>query len=121
MADAAATIKAKAPAAINASLTTAYTEKFTVDELKQLAVFFDSDVSKKYQQASSDLGLTMMQAVVKDTEGQINPKMQAFLKKVEDILVKNGAKKIDKPAANGAATPAAGAKPAPTPKPAAPK
>jgi uncharacterized protein len=96
--DASSTIKAKAPTSLNAALVPIYSEKFSADELKQLATFFESDASRKYQQATPELGQAMFKSIVKDTEGQINPKMQALAKKVEDILTQNGAKKTDKPA-----------------------
>jgi uncharacterized protein len=96
--DASSTIKTKAPASLNAALVPIYSEKFSADELKQLATFFESDASRKYQQATPELGQAMFKSIVKDTEGQINPKMQALAKKVEEILTQNGAKKSDKPA-----------------------
>jgi uncharacterized protein len=99
--DVSATIKTKAPASLNSALVPIYAEKFTSDELKQLATFFESEASKKYQLTTPELGQAMFRAIVKDTEAQVNPKMSAFAKKMEDILVKNGAKKAEQPAGNG--------------------
>jgi uncharacterized protein len=99
--DVSVTIKTKAPASLNSALVPIYAEKFTSDELKQLATFFESEASKKYQLTTPELGQAMFRAIVKDTEAQVNPKMSAFAKKMEDILVKNGAKKAEQPAGNG--------------------
>jgi uncharacterized protein len=96
--DAAGIIKAKTPAALSQTVVPLYMEKFSLEELKQMATFFESDVSKKYQQVTPELGQAMMQGIIKETEGQINPKLSGLSKKLEDILVKNGAKKADKPA-----------------------
>ncbi len=134
--DVSSTIKSKAPASLSTALVPIYADKFTTDELKQLATFFESDASKKYQLTTPELGQAMFRAIVKDTEAQVNPKMSAFAKKMEDILVKNGAKKAEKPAngTNGTNGAPAGASPknplkppattpegTPVPRPVAPK
>lgn len=107
--DTAAVIKAKTPVALSQNVVPLYVEKFSLDELKQMATFFESDVSKKYQHVTPELGQAMMQGIIKETEGQVNPKLKAFAGKLEEILVKSGAKKADKPAAAPKAGSGAGA------------
>jgi hypothetical protein len=78
-------------------------EKFTEDELKQLAAWLDSPVAKKYAQLGGDIQGLLARTLVEDTKPQIEPK----LKVLEDTL-----KKRFIAAAPPAGAPPAGASPA---------
>ena len=90
-------------------------EKFSEDELKQLAAWLDSPVSKKYQQLGGDMQAMLARTLVDDTKPQIEPK----LKVLEDTLKKRfiaaapPASAASKPAASASAP---AAKPAPKAK-----
>jgi hypothetical protein len=53
-------------------------ERFTEDELKQLATFLESPVNKKYQQLGPDMLKAIGEKVVTETKPQIEPKVKAL-------------------------------------------
>jgi hypothetical protein len=63
-----------APSTIGASLD----EKFSEDELKQLVAWFESPVSKKYQQLSPELQTSLVQKLVAETRPTIEAKLKAL-------------------------------------------
>ena len=91
-------------------------EKFSEDELKQLAAWLDSATAKKYQQLGGDMQAMLARTLINDTKPQVEPKLKAL----EDTLKKRfiaaapPAGAASKPAASAPAAPAA-----PASKPAA--
>ena len=77
-------------------------EKFTEDELKQLATILESPVLAKFNAAGGDIQRAMLEKVVADTRPQVEPKLRS--------LEESFAKKLGVPS-GGAAAPAN--KPAP--------
>lgn len=53
-------------------------EKFTEDELKQVAAWLESPVSKKYQALGPEMQSAMMRKLVDDTRPAIEPKLKAL-------------------------------------------
>ena len=91
-----------APGTIGAALE----EKFSEDELKVLIAWFESPVSKKYQQLSPELQQSLGQKLIAETRPQIEPK----LKSLEQVMGSKLRAAIGEPTvgASGAAKPAAG-------------
>lgn len=71
-----------APTTLGASLE----EKFSEDELKQLLVWLESPVNKKYQQLAPEIQSQFTQKVVADAGPQLDPKLQALQLKVRTTL-----------------------------------
>ncbi|MEY4750382.1 MAG: hypothetical protein RIQ60_2596 [Pseudomonadota bacterium] len=78
-------------------------ERFSEDELKQLANWLDSSVSKKYQELGGEMQRAITETLVRDSRSVVEPKLRAL----EDSLMKRLGVS-DKPAAGARA-------PTPTP------
>lgn len=65
-------------------LVPAYTEKFTLDELKQLAAFFESSTVKKYQAAAPELGNIFVQKLVEASRTEVVARGRQF----DDVALK---------------------------------
>jgi hypothetical protein len=63
-----------APATIGAVLE----EKFSEDELKQVAAIMESPAFAKYQQLGSDMQKALIEKLVTDTRGTIEPKVKTL-------------------------------------------
>lgn len=74
-------------------------EKFTEEELKQLAAIIESPVLAKFNQARGDMEKALIEKVVADTRSQVEPKVRAM----EDSI----AKRLGIPPNNGEKAPAA--------------
>lgn len=83
-------------------------EKFSEEELKQLATMLESPVLAKFNSAGNDIQRAMVEKLVAETRPQVEPKLRAL----EDSF----AKKLGVPPPNAGAAPAAGNKPAAAPK-----
>lgn len=83
-------------------------EKFTEDELKQVAVWLESPAAKKFQQLGGEMQSQMSRKLVEDTKPAVEPK----LKTLEQTLQKRFAQFAPAGAASAPATAASGAKPA---------
>lgn len=59
-------------------------EKFTEDELKQLAAWLDSPVSRKYQQFGGEMQRALSEPLIRDSRSTVEPKMRAL----EESLMK---------------------------------
>lgn len=94
-----------APSTLGAALD----EKFSEDELKQLVAWFESPVSKKFQQVSGEMQNNFMQKLVAEARPVIEPKLQALEQKVRTAL---GAPATAAPADSTAAPKAAARPPA---------
>lgn len=81
-------------------------EKFTEDELKQVIAFLESPVVAKFQAAGGEIQRALVEKVVAETRGQVEPRLRTLEQSMAKRLgvTTNGA-------ASGA--PAAAAKPAP--------
>jgi hypothetical protein len=77
-------------------------EKFTEDELKQLVTILESPVLAKFNAAGNDIQRTLIEKVVADTRGQVEPRIRTL----EETI----AKRLGVPLAGAA--PAAPAAPA---------
>ncbi|KAF1019627.1 MAG: hypothetical protein GAK30_03024 [Paracidovorax wautersii] len=94
-----------APTTIGPLLDTNFNE----DELKQLIAWLQSPVNKKYGDIAGEMQNALLEKVVADSRGQVDPKIAAMEQNVGKLLgvrPGNGAA----PAAGGAAQPAAPAK-----------
>jgi hypothetical protein len=87
-----------APAALGPILE----EKFSEDELRQIAAWLESPVNKKYQQVAPELQTSLGQKIVADTRSSVEPKLKALDQRVAGLL--------GVPPPKGAPTPASGAK-----------
>lgn len=85
------------------ALVPAYAERFTLDELKQLAAFFESPAIKKYQASSPELGNVFVQKLVEASRADV----QARSKQFDEAAVKIVGTAPATPAAPGAAKPPA--------------
>ena len=69
-----------------ATLSPILEEKFSEDELKQLAAWFESPVNKKYQQVAPEMQQALVQKIVADAAPLLDPKLQALEAKVRTTL-----------------------------------
>lgn len=81
-------------------LVPAYAERFTLEELKQLAAFFESPAVKKYQASAPELGNTFIQKLIEASR----PDVVARVRQFDDAALKIVG---PGPAAPGAAKPPA--------------
>ena len=61
-------------------------EKFTEDELKQVAAFLESPAINKFQQLSGDMQKVLAEKLLADTRGVIDPKVVALEQSVSKRL-----------------------------------
>ena len=61
-------------------------ERFSEDELKQIAAFLESPAFAKYQQASGEMQKILLEKVVTDTRGAVEPKLVALEQTVSKRL-----------------------------------
>jgi uncharacterized protein len=66
------------------SLVPAYSERFTQEELQQLAAFFESPAVKKYQATAPDLGNVFVQKLVEATRADVLARAKQF----DDVALK---------------------------------
>lgn len=66
------------------SLVPAYAERFTQEELQQLAAFFESPAIKKYQAAAPELGNLFVQKLVEASRADVVARIKQF----DDTAVK---------------------------------
>ncbi len=71
-------ISAKVGQANTESLIPAYMERFSLDELKQLAAFFESPVIKKYKAATPELVDVFVKKLVASTQPDIQARAKQF-------------------------------------------
>lgn len=83
-------------------------EKFTEDELKQLASMLESPVLKKYQALLPEMSKALVDKAVADARPQVDPKLQAAQEAIRQILDKaTGGKLSQQAQQQGKAAPAA--------------
>lgn len=71
-------IKNKVSKASADSLISAYIERFSLDELKQLVAFFESPAVKKYQAAAPALGSIFVNQLVMETRADVAARAKQF-------------------------------------------
>ena len=60
------------------ALVPAYAERFTLDELKQIAAFFESPAIKKYQSTAPELGNVFVQKLVETSRSDVLARSKQF-------------------------------------------
>ena len=60
------------------ALIPAYIERFSLDELKQIATFFESPVIKKYQAAAPELGNVFVKELIDATRNDVTTRVREF-------------------------------------------
>lgn len=68
------------------ALVPAYAERFTVDELKQIAAFFESPAIKKYQAASPELGSVFVQKLIEASRADVQARAREFDAVAEKLI-----------------------------------
>lgn len=71
-------IKSKVVVASGDALVPAYMERFSIDELKQIATFFESPAIKKYQAAAPDLGSLFIKQLIEVTRADVTGRVKQF-------------------------------------------
>jgi hypothetical protein len=73
-------------------LVPAYSERFTTEELKQLVVFLESPVIKKYYAANPQMANLLAQKLVAATRGDVQARIKAFDSRAAQIVGAPGRK-----------------------------
>lgn len=87
-------INGKVAKASTDALIPAYMEKFTLDELKQLAAFFDSPAIKKYQVAAPELGNIFIKQLIDASRVDVMARGQQFDESATKIIGTTPAPKV---------------------------
>lgn len=61
-------------------------ERFTEEELRQIIATLESPSWRKFQGAAGDMQRALVERLVADTKGQVDPKLQALQKSIGDRL-----------------------------------
>ena len=85
-ADANKIISGKVGQASSEALVPAYMERFSLDELKQLVVFFESPVVKKYKDITPDLVGIFVKKLVQTSQAGIQARAKQFDEVAEKIV-----------------------------------
>lgn len=104
-------IKSKVIAASGDVLVPAYMERFSIDELKQIATFFESPVIQKYQAAAPELGAIFVKRLVEVTRADVAARVAQFDSVAAKIIGGSGG--TTPKAAPATSSPPATARPAP--------
>lgn len=86
------------------ALVPAYMERFSLEELKQIAAFFESPAIKKYQAAAPELGSVFVTQLVEATREDVTARMKTFDSAADKIIGST-------PAAKPSTAPSGAAKP----------
>ena len=97
-------IGSKVAKASTDALVPAYVERFTTEELQQIAAFFESPAIKKYQSVAPELGNVFVQKLIESTRTDVAARVEQFNVAATKIVGNTGASKPapvtkDKPAA----------------------
>ena len=60
------------------ALVPAYAERFTLEELKQIAAFFESPAIKKYQSSAPELGTVFVQKLIEASRADVTARSKQF-------------------------------------------
>lgn len=81
------------------ALVPAYAERFTQEELQQIAAFFESPAIKKYQASASELGNVFVQQLIEASRADVLARAKQFDGAAQKIVGGTAASpKADKPA-----------------------
>ena len=97
-------IGSKVAKASTDALVPAYAERFTTEELQQIAAFFESPAIKKYQAAAPELGSVFVKKLVESTRDDVAARVEQFNTTATKIV---GAPAASKPAPAAKDKPAA--------------
>ncbi len=75
------------------ALIPAYMEKFTLEELKQIALFFESPAIKKYQTSAPELGNIFIQRLIEAARTDVSTRAAKFDETAAKIIGTNTAPK----------------------------
>ena len=92
-----------APTILGVVLGTMLEERFTEDELKQLIAIMESPVNRKFAEMGGEMHKVLVEKLVAETKGAIEPKMKTLEQSVSKRL---GLPLAPAGAASGAARPA---------------
>jgi hypothetical protein len=106
-------IKNKVIVASGDALVPAYMERFSIDELKQIATFFESPAIKKYQAAAPELGSIFVKQLVEVTRADVTSRVKQFDDSAAKIV---GATSPATPRATAPSAPAQSGTARPAPK-----
>ncbi len=101
--EAAPILRDRAVALAPTTLGSTMEEKFSEDELRQLIVWLDSPLNKKYSQVAQDMQNDFVRKLLADAGPAIEPKLQALNQDIRQLLTKA--------ASTGASAPRAGTGP----------
>lgn len=79
-------------------LVPAYAERFTLEELQQIAAFFESPAIKKYQAVSPELGNTFIQKLIDASRADVIARAKKFDDAAVKIVGETAAPKAGSPA-----------------------
>jgi hypothetical protein len=80
-------------------LVPAYAERFTLEELQQIATFFESPAIKKYQASAPELGNVFVQKLVEASRADVVARIKQFDEAAQKIVgAPSAAPKASKPA-----------------------
>lgn len=79
-------------------LVPAYAERFTLEELKQIAAFFESPAIKKYQSTAPELGNTFIQKLIDASRADVMARVKQFDAAAQKIVGGTGTPKANQPA-----------------------
>ncbi|MFN9747064.1 MAG: hypothetical protein ACK57B_15595 [Betaproteobacteria bacterium] len=82
-------------------------ERFSEDELRQIVATLENPAWRKFQGAANDMQRALVERLVADTKGQVDPKLQALQKSMGDRLRAAAPASAPAPAASPAPAPAA--------------
>ena len=99
--DVSAVIAGKVNKVSSGALVPAYMEKFTLEELKQVAASFESPAIKKYQAIAPELGNIFVRQLIEASRTEVSARGKQFDDAATKILGSNDAKPA--PAAKGTA------------------
>jgi hypothetical protein len=91
VADVYSLLRTKAPDLANRLLVPLYEQGFTVDELRTLLAFFESEANRKYQRLAPEFGQKLVQQLISDTQAQVGERGRTFGRKADEILARHGA------------------------------
>ena len=100
-------LRSRATALAPELMTPILEKEFSEEELRQLATWLESPLSKKYAHASVEIQYGLAQKVVADTRAAVEPKLKAFQERIAPMV----GLKVAKPPAASAASGAGKSKP----------
>ncbi len=82
-------------------------ERFSEEELKQVATWLDSSAAKKFQQLGAEMQTQMSRKLIEDTRGAIEPRLKVLEQSLQKRFAQAAAAAASAPPAKPASAPAA--------------